>query len=48
MIKKTKNYTPKDVFKAYLIENTKLTYKYNFPIIEEWMVSNEPPKDIVQ
>ncbi len=48
MIKKSKTPYVRDVYLAYLIANARRTKTDNYPIIEEWMVAAEPPKNIVQ
>lgn len=48
MIKKSKTPYVRDVYLAYLIEGARRTETDGFPIIEEWMVATEPPKEIIQ
>jgi hypothetical protein len=48
MIKKSKTPYVRDVYLAYLIEGARRTESDGFPIIEEWMVATEPPKEIIQ
>ena len=48
MLKKSKTPYVRDVYLAYLTQGAKRTKKDNYPIIEEWMVAKEPPKEIVQ
>ena len=48
MIKKSKTPYVRDLYLAYLIKNAKRTNLDEYPIIEEWMVSKEPPKRIIQ
>ena len=48
MIKKTKTPFVRDVYLAYLIDGARRTETDGFPIIEEWMVATEPPKEIIQ
>lgn len=48
MIKKPKSPHVRDVFLAYLTEGAKRTEPDGFPIIEGWMVAEEPPKEIIQ
>ena len=48
MIKKSKTPFVRDVYLAYLIDGAARTKTDGFPIIEEWMVSKEPPKEIIQ
>ena len=45
-----KNSTPylRDVYLAYLIADARRTKTDEYPIIEEWMVATEPPKEIIQ
>ena len=48
MIKKSKTPFLRDTFLAYLIKGAKRTKTDEFPIIENWMVAKEAPKNIVQ
>ena len=48
MIKKSKTPYVRDVYLAYIIEGARRTETDGFPIIEEWMVATEPPKEIIQ
>jgi len=48
MIKKSKTPYLRDVYLAYLIDGARRTKTDGFPIIEEWMVATEPPKEIIQ
>lgn len=48
MIKKQKSPYLRDVYLAYLIDGARRTETDGFPIIEEWMVATEPPKEIIQ
>ena len=48
MLKKSKNHKIKDVFKAYLVKDSRKTYEDGFPVIEDWMVAKQPPKEIIQ
>lgn len=48
MIKKLKTPYVRDIYLAYLIKDARRTKIDEFPIIEEWMVSKEPPNEIVQ
>lgn len=48
MVKKTKTPYIRDVYLAYLIDGARRTEVDGFPIIEEWMVIAEPPKEIIQ
>ena len=48
MIRKSKTPYVRDVYLAYLIANARRTKTDNYPIIEEWMVATEPPKEIIQ
>ena len=48
MINKRKTPYVRDVFLAYLIRGAKRTETDNYPILEEWMVATEPPKEIIQ
>lgn len=48
MIKKTKKPYVRDVYLAYLITNARRTKTDDYPIIEKWMVIEEPPKEIIQ
>lgn len=47
-IKKSKTPYIRDVYLAYLIDGARRTETDEFPIIEEWMVAAEPPKEIIQ
>ena len=48
MIRKAKTPYVRDVYLAYLIANARRTKTDEYPIIEEWMVATEPPKEIIQ
>jgi hypothetical protein len=48
VIKKTKTPYIRDLYLAYLIKDAKRTNLDEYPIIEDWMVSEEPPKQIIQ
>jgi len=48
MIKKSKTPYIRDVYLAYLIKGAQLTKTDEMPIIEYWMVSPTPPKEIIQ
>lgn len=48
MLRKTKTPYVRDVYLAYLIDGARRTESDEFPIIEEWMVATEPPKEIIQ
>ena len=48
MIKKSKTPFLRDLYLAYLTKNAKRTNVDEYPIIEEWMVSKEPPSKIIQ
>jgi hypothetical protein len=48
MLRKSKSPYLRDVYLAYLIDGAGRTETDGFPIIEEWMVSTEPPKEIIQ
>lgn len=48
MLKKSKTPYIRDVYLAYLIDGARRTETDEFPIIEEWMVATEPPKEIIQ
>lgn len=48
MLRKSKTPYVRDVYLAYLIAGARRTKTDNYPIIEEWMVATEPPKDIIQ
>ena len=48
MIKKRKSPYLRGVYLAYLIDGARRTGTDGFPIIEEWMVATEPPKEIIQ
>jgi hypothetical protein len=47
-IKKSKTPYIRDVYLAYLIDGARRSETDEFPIIEEWMVATEPPKEIIQ
>jgi len=47
-IRKSKTPYVRDVYLAYLIDGARRTETDEFPIIEEWMVATEPPKEIIQ
>lgn len=38
----------RDVYLAYLIDGARRTEGQGFPIIEKWMVTDKPPKSIIQ
>lgn len=48
MIKKTKKPYIRDVYLAYLIDGANRTEPEGFPIIEEDMVTQKPPSDVIQ
>lgn len=48
MLRKRKSPYLRDVYLAYLIDGARRTKTDGFPIIEEWMVSTEPPNEIFQ
>ena len=48
MLRKRKSPYLRDVYLAYLIDGARRTETDGFPIIEEWMVATEPPKEIIQ
>ncbi|MBO7444424.1 MAG: DUF4417 domain-containing protein [Methanobrevibacter sp.] len=48
MIRKSKTPYVRDVYLAYLIANARRTKKDDYPIIEEWIVATEPPKEMIQ
>lgn len=48
MLRKSKSPYLRDVYLAYLIDGARRTETDGFPIIEEWMVVTEPPKEIIQ
>lgn len=48
MVRKSKIPYIRDVYLAYLIDRARRTETDGFPIIEEWMVATEPPKEIIQ
>ncbi len=48
MLRKSKSPYLRDVYLAYLIDGARRTETDEFPIIEEWMVATEPPKEIIQ
>lgn len=48
MVRKSKTPYIRDVYLAYLIDGARRTETDGFPIIEEWMVATEPPKEIIQ
>ena len=48
MIRKSKTPYVRDVYLAYLIADARRTKTDDYPIIEEWMVATEPPKEIIQ
>ena len=48
MLRKSKTPYLRDVYLAYLIDGARRTETDEFPIIEEWMVATEPPKEIIQ
>jgi hypothetical protein len=47
-MKPTKAPYIRDVYLAYLIQGARRTQKEGYPIIEPWMVTKEPPRDIIQ
>lgn len=48
MLRKSKSPYLRDVYLAYLIDGARRSETDEFPIIEEWMVATEPPKEIIQ
>lgn len=48
MLRKSKTPYIRDVYLAYLIDGARRTETDEYPIIEEWMVATEPPKEIIQ
>lgn len=48
MLHKSKTPYVRDVYLAYLIDGARRSETDEFPIIEEWMVATEPPKEIIQ
>lgn len=48
MLHKRKTPYLRDVYLAYLIDGARRTETDGFPIIEKWMVIEEPPKQMVQ
>ncbi|HBM70427.1 MAG TPA: hypothetical protein DD377_03535 [Firmicutes bacterium] len=48
MIAKRKSPYLRDVYLAFLISDARRTQTDEYPIIEKWMVSTEPPKEIIQ
>lgn len=48
MLHKSKNPYIRDVYLAYLIKGAKRTEFDEYPVLEKWMVSNKPPKEIIQ
>ena len=48
MLKKSKSPFIRDVYLAYLIAGAGRTKTDEYPIIEEWMVATEPPKEMIQ
>ncbi|MBQ7276130.1 MAG: DUF4417 domain-containing protein [Bacilli bacterium] len=48
MLRKSKTPYVMDVYLAYLIAGARRTKTDDYPIIEEWMVATEPPKEIIQ
>lgn len=48
MLRKSKTPYLRDVYLAYLIDGARRTEVDGFPIIEDWMVCKEPPKEIIQ
>lgn len=48
MLRKSKTPYIRDVYLAYLIDGANRTKTDEFPVIERWMISTEPPKEIVQ
>ncbi len=47
-INKRKSPYIRDVYLTYLIEGARHTKTDEYPIVEEWMVANEPPNEIIQ
>ncbi len=47
-MKHTKAPYVRDVYLAYLIQGARRTHEDGYPIIEPWMVAENPPGDIVQ
>lgn len=47
-IRKSKIPYLRDVYLAYLIQGARQTKKNGYPIIEDWMVAKEPPKEMIQ
>lgn len=48
MLRKSKTPYCRDVYLAYLIDGARRTETDEFPIIEEWMVATDLPKEIIQ
>ena len=48
MLRKNKSPFLRDVYLAYLIDGAKRTKTDGYPIIEDWMVADKPPKDMIQ
>lgn len=48
MLRKRNTPYLRDVYLAYLIDGAKRTETDGFPIIEEWMVADKPPKELIQ
>ncbi len=48
MLRKSKTPYLRDVYLAYLIEDARRTEPDGFPVIEEWMVAKNPPKELIQ
>ena len=48
MLRKSKTPYLRDVYMAYLIADARRTKTDEYPIIEEWMVAKNPPKEIIQ
>jgi len=48
MLRKSKTPFIRDVYLSYLINGAKRTETDGFPIIERWMIAENPPKEIVQ
>ncbi len=48
MLRKRKTPFIRDIYFAYLIKGAKRTKTDEFPIIEKRMISNDPPKEIIQ
>lgn len=48
MLRKSSSPFIRDVYQAYLINGANRTKTDEYPIIEKWMVSDKPPKEIIQ